>query len=288
MAPLEMIESYSADAVRYWAASTGFGKDAIISEEKVQMGTKLVTKLWNVARFSQRFLSGATPSDTAPDTAPDADALSPADRWILARVQRLIGRVTDLFQGYDYAAAKSETEIFFWHDLADNYLEMAKLRLYSETGAAGAGARYALHQALLTTLKLLAPFLPHVTDEIYRAMFADSDGASSIHRARWPVPQPHLADEDAAAWGEALVAVATAVRRYKSEHNLSLGTELARLQLATEDAEMAKWLRAATPDLQSVTRAAHIEIIEGLPALSDDLETVAADGAPPIALRVKA
>jgi len=290
IAPLEMIESTSADAVRYWAASTGFGKDAIISEEKVQMGTKLVTKLWNVARFSQRFLSGDTPPDGAPDTAPDELAFSPADRWILARVQRLVRRVTDLFKGYDYAAAKSETEVFFWHDLADNYLEMAKLRLYGEPGAAGAGARYALHQALLTTLKLLAPFLPHVTDEIYRDMFAASDGAASIHRARWPVPQAHLVDDDAQAFGETLVAIATAVRRYKSEHNLSLGTEVARLQLATGDAQFAERLRAATPDIQSVTRAAQIEIIEiieGGPALSDDdLQPVTTDGAPPIALRI--
>jgi valyl-tRNA synthetase len=118
-------------------------------------------------------------------------------------------------------------------------------------------------------------------------MFAENDGAPSIHRARWPVPQAPLADDDAEALGETLVAIATAVRRYKSEHNLSLGTELARLQLATEDAELAERLRAATPDLQSVTRAAQIEIIGMVSALRDDLEPVTADGAPTIALRIE-
>jgi valyl-tRNA synthetase len=127
MSPMEMIELYSADAVRYWAASTGPGKDAIISEEKIQMGSKLVIKLWNVARFSQRFLTAYAPAGPVGDKMPN---LSPADGWILARTQRLVRRVTDLFQRYEYSAAKSETEIFFWHDLADNYLEMAKVRLY--------------------------------------------------------------------------------------------------------------------------------------------------------------
>ena len=105
MPPLEMIEKYSADAVRYWAACTGFGKDSIISEDKIQVGARLVTKLWNVARFSQRFLA-----DYCPSTPP---SLSPADRWILSRLQRLIKEATQLFRNYEFAGAKNETESFF-------------------------------------------------------------------------------------------------------------------------------------------------------------------------------
>jgi valyl-tRNA synthetase len=80
--PLEMIQRYSADAVRYWAASTGAGRDTVISEEKIQMGQKLVTKLWNVARFSETFLSGFT--------LPDLPEFTPADRWILASTQSMV------------------------------------------------------------------------------------------------------------------------------------------------------------------------------------------------------
>src|SRR5713101_7263151 len=90
MTPMEMIAKYSADALRYWAASTGFGKDSIISEEKVATGAKLVTKLWNVARFSQRFLENYRPSMELP-------AFTPTDRWLLSRSQQLIRRVTELF-----------------------------------------------------------------------------------------------------------------------------------------------------------------------------------------------
>lgn len=252
VSPLAMIEQYSADAVRYWAASSGLGKDAVISEQKIQAGTKLVTKLWNVARFCQRFLD-----DYAPPLMPPT--LTPADHWIVARTQALIQRATSLFRDYDYATAKSEVEVFFWTDLADNYLEMAKKRLY-DGGAGSAGARFSLHHALLAAIKLLAPILPHVTERIYLALFAEADGAVSVHRARWPQPDAALLDETAVALGTLLVEIATAVRRYKSAQSLSLGAELAALHLRTDDPALADTLRAAEADLISITRAQVVEV----------------------------
>ncbi|GAB4580804.1 MAG: valine--tRNA ligase [Anaerolineales bacterium] len=132
MPPMEMIETYSADAVRYWAASTSPGKDSVISEEKIQIGAKLINKLWNVAVFSERFLTGYRPPTTPP-------TLTPADRWILAATQRLIRRTTELFDAYEYATAKSETENFFWV-FTDNYLEMAKMRLYDSRESSNPGS----------------------------------------------------------------------------------------------------------------------------------------------------
>ncbi|MHB0876684.1 MAG: valine--tRNA ligase, partial [Anaerolineae bacterium] len=246
MAPQVMVERYSADATRYWAASTGLGRDAVISEEKVQTGAKLVTKLWNVARFCEPFLVGYTPAATT---------LAVTDRWLLSRLQRLILAVTVQMAGYDYAAAKAEVEAFFWNLLADNYIEMAKQRLYAEEGPARDSARFALYQALLTVLKLFAPFLPHVTEEIHREMFLATSTDASIHCGGWPCANDSLVDEAAEATGEALLAIATAVRRYKSERNLPLRTELARLQVATTDAALAASLRDATADIVSVTRA---------------------------------
>ncbi len=264
IAPMAVMERYSADAARYWAASTGFGKDSVISEEKIQTGSKLVTKLWNVARFGERFLSDYTAPE--PEQRP---ALSPADRWLLSRLQRLVARVTDLLRGYDYAAAKSEIESFFWQALADNYLEMAKERLYDTASPGHDGARYTLRRALLTTLKLFAPFLPYVTEEIYLGLFAAAEGAASIHRSRWPEADDSLLSEAAETVGDALVAIATAVRRYKSEASLSLGAEVAHLHLASADAALAAALHASEADLRSVTRARAITTgAEPDPALS--------------------
>jgi valyl-tRNA synthetase len=273
MPPMEMLELYSADAVRYWAASTGLGKDSVISEEKIQAGAKLVTKLWNVARFSQRFLEPKTDLDLA--------VLSPADCWILACTQNLVRRTTDLFHDYDYAAAKQETEIFFWRDLADNYLEMAKLRLYGDHAGGGAGAKGTLRHVLLTTLKLFAPFLPHVTEEIYQKLFSEEEGCDSIHCSPWPKLDARFEDAEAAAFGETLVAIATAVRRYKSEQNLSLGAKLPQLCLATSQPHLAAQLRAAVPDLTSVTRAEQVIVAS---ELNDGLDVVLEEGPLQVAL----
>jgi valyl-tRNA synthetase len=279
VAPIELIQRHSADAVRYWAASTGPGKDAIIDEEKIQMGARLATKLWNVARFSQRFVA-----DGVAVVADDSLAeLSAADRWILSAAQRLVRRATELLDNYDYAAAKSEVEAFFWRDLADNYLEMAKVRLYGEDSETRAGAQFALYHVLLTTLKLFAPFLPYVTEEIYLRLFAISgaDAARSIHIACWPVPDARFEDEASAVLGERLVAIATAVRRYKSERSLPLSIEIPRLQLATADAGLSDLLRTATPDLKSVTRAQQIEFVA---SASAGLEVISSDGVLDLAL----
>jgi valyl-tRNA synthetase len=253
MAPLAMIESTSADAVRYWAASSGFGKDAVISEEKMKNGSKLITKLWNVARFCERFLADYVPAQADYE-------LTPTDAWLLARLSRLIERVTALFKAYEYAAAKSEIESFFWHDLADNYLEMCKERLYETSGPQRDGARYTLYHTLLTMLKLFAPFLPFVTEELYRSLFAASEGSISIHLTRWPTGDPAWSSLQAEARGELLLMVATAVRRYKSEACLSLGAEFKRLLISTQDVQQTLILEAAGLDLLSVTRARELRV----------------------------
>ena len=262
MAPLEMIERYSADAVRYWAASANPGKDAIISEDKIQLGAKLVTKVWNVARFSERFLVDFPPDQERPSLSD----FTPADRWILARLQTLIQHVTDLLETSEYAAAKNETESFFWGELADNYIEMAKQRLYDPDHPKHMAARYTLYQATLVTLKLFAPFLPFVTEEIYQGLFVkDSlpgrNGISSIHTSSWPTVDPMLDDSIASQYGASLIGIATVVRRYKSEHNLSLGSELSLLQIRTDELALAGMLREAGSDICSITRAQRMELV---------------------------
>jgi valyl-tRNA synthetase len=274
MAPLELLEQYSADAARYWAASTGVGKDAIISEEKVQAGAKLVTKLWNVARFSERFLD-----DYAPPLIPPQ--LSPADRWIVSATNRLVREATAFFEAYDYVAAKNAIEIFFWHDLSDNYLEMAKKRLYDDSSFGYAGARYGLYTALATIVKLFAPILPYVTEEIYGGLFASH--AKSVHRSSWPVADTGAIDDRAETAAQVLLAVATAVRRFKSDRNMSLGMELATLHLQVSEPDLLAALRGAEDDISSVTRARVVDIADS-PAEYLERVPVSAVRALPIAL----
>jgi valyl-tRNA synthetase len=257
MAPMEMIQRYSADAVRYWAASTAPGKDSVISEEKIQMGAKLVTKLWNVARFAEPFMLSEAQAE-------GPVAYSVADQWILASLDRLIGRVTDAFEHYEYAQARGEIEGFFWRELTDNYLEMAKLRLYSPDHPEHGGACSALKAVLRTLLKLLAPLLPFVTEQIWMNLFAAEEAGRSIHLSSWPQTCPERETYSLADQGELLISIASAVRRYKSENALSLGSELQRLQIVTTDAEIAGILLDARSDIGSVTRARVVEFAQSL------------------------
>ena len=248
------------------------------------MGSKLATKLWNVARFSDRFISerfiserslneNGFPSglDLAGEIETGANAIeflaptyrpefSLADRWILARCQQVIRLASSALDEFDYAAAKNEIELFFWHDLADNYLEMCKQRLYTAGHPQGEGARLALQHVLINVLKLFAPFLPYVTEEIYQGLFAGaSQPAGSIHTSAWPVPEALFEDPQALEAGKILIEIASAVRRYKSEHNLPLGSELRRLQLIFAGPEQAEMLADAAADLASICRVAELE-----------------------------
>jgi valyl-tRNA synthetase len=189
----------------------------------------------------------------------------------------LIGQATECFQNYDYAAAKGATESFFWRVLADNYLEMCKLPLYEEESE---GARYALHTVLLTVLKLFAPFLPHVTEEIYQGLFVTDEGDGSIHKAPWPVADETLVDEPAEAAGDVIVDIATAVRRHKTEHQLFMGAEFECLWVATQDLALREALRGAQSNIRSVTRAKSVKVHERLDPESGrkiiaDTETIA-------------
>jgi len=260
MPPLEMIQRYSADAVRYWAASTSPGKDAVISEEKIQAGSRLATKLWNVARFSEPFLADSP----LPFTEANRLVFTPADRWILSRMQQVVQRVTEAFAGYDYNSAKNEAENFFWQELADNYIEMAKQRLYDASAPGHNAACFTLRAVLLTVLKLFAPVLPYVTEAIFEPLFSKQEKAISIHRAGWPEPLEKLIDLQAVETGEILVSIATAVRRNKSERNISLGSELTLLQLGVANSGLSERLAEAKSDLMSITRAKTVEIVDTL------------------------
>jgi valyl-tRNA synthetase len=152
---------------------------------------------------------------------------------------------------------------------------MCKQRLYNESAPKRAGARFTLYHSLKTTLLLLAPFLPFVTEEIFLGMFVEKEAVTSIHACRWPVAEEWLEDGLAELTGEALVNIATVVRRYKSENNLPLSTDLGRLELMVDPLNLKAALNGAGADLMSVTRAEQIEIVD---TLDPGLEAIHVDG----------
>ena len=254
--PFAFMDAYSADAVRYWAACTSLGEDSMISEDKIAAGQRLVTKLWNTAVFCSQFLAGHG-SPAKPPT------LFPTDSWVLSRLQRLVLEATRAFERYDHAAAKKLIESFFWDVIADNYLEMIKNRLYGlpDGEPSKESVRYALDHVIDALTKLLAPIMPYVTEEIYRSR-PGGDHKGSIHIQRWPEASPEMLDEDSEAAGSALVEIATAARRYKSERQLSLGSPLRRIEISSADGALLAKLRQCVVDIESVTRAEQVEFLE--------------------------
>jgi len=197
--PQAVLEEYPVDATRYWAAGTAVGDDFPFKENDLVTGEKLLQKLWNASKLVD---SLAEPSPAEPAE------LAPMDEWLLASLDELTREVTNHFEAYEFAKARDRLRSFFWHTFCDDYLEIAKQSDADSTA-------YALRTAHERFLKLFAPFLPHVTEELYRTMY---DGGS-VHRADWPAPAGYDADRAA---GETALEVIAALRGYKTDHGLAL------------------------------------------------------------------
>ena len=258
--PLEVIAQESADALRYWATAGRTGADTAFSKDIIANGRRLVTKLWNASRFAESRLDGFDHATIADDGM--IAALLPTDRWLLSQLARTIAFVTKELDGYEYATARAEIERFFWSDLCDNYLELAKARLYGEPGPARSAAQWTLYQTLLTVLKLLAPHLPYITEEIYQGLFRQWESATSIHLSSWPAEQPLWMDTPSEEAGKALLDILRQVRRYKAEYGLSVGAELASLCIHIAPEQRAT-IEQMLVDIKSATRATTIIIENG-------------------------
>lgn len=251
--PLLALEEYSADELRYWSCSSRLGTDVLFSEEVLGDGRRLVTKLWNAVKFAASRLEDYDPGHEPP--------LRPYDRWILSRFAETVDRATTAMEEYEYSASMERTEQFFWKSLCDNYLEIAKRRLYSETDAEGRrAAQYALYTVLYGTLRLFAPVLVHITEELYSAVFREREGHESIHLAPWP--ESAFMDERALELGNLTLAIIEQARKYKSENSLSMAAPLSALEVTAMVSDL-KGLREFEDDLLSVTRAGAVCWSEG-------------------------
>lgn len=147
------------------------------------------------------------------------------DKWLLSKLNRIIKNATDSFNEYEYSKTKAETENFFWHVFCDYYLEIIKDRLYNAENYpkdAVESARYTLYISLLTILKLMAPIMPFITEEIFQTYFAGKEKAKSIHVSEWPQCDKKLIDENAEKIGELACYAVEAARQAKSEKKISL------------------------------------------------------------------
>jgi valyl-tRNA synthetase len=236
--PRGLLSVYGADVVRYWTATSKLGLDTAYSEDVLKkVGKKLQTKLWNVARFLMLQLGTFAGKPTTPAADVAAGLITePFDKWVLSRLGRAVERATSQFEAYEYADALETIERFFWSDLCDNYLELVKARSYGESGtpAGQTSAHYTLWHCVETVLRLLAPVMPHLTEELYAEHFPErAQAVGSIHaRGTWPKLADQSIDEAAEGLGSAAVGILAAVRKVKSERKVSIKTPITRLVVA--------------------------------------------------------
>ena len=178
--PMDLLRENGSDAVRYWAASARLGVDTAFDLAQIKIGRRLAIKILNAGRFVLSFdqADGGAPADSEPAAT---GVTEPIDRALLRRLAAVTDQCTAALAAYDHAAALEQAERFFWF-FCDDYLELVKARAYGDHGTAQAGSAIAtLRTALSGVLRLLAPFLPFVTEEVWSWW---QDG--SVHLADWP------------------------------------------------------------------------------------------------------
>ncbi|MEZ5141792.1 MAG: valine--tRNA ligase [Acidimicrobiales bacterium] len=251
--PSHLLEQHGADAVRYWAANGRPGTDTAFDEGQMKIGRRLSIKILNASRFALGLGGGdgsAARTDLSLITAP-------LDRAMLARLATLVDDATAAFEAYDYARALERTESFFWA-FCDQYLELVKGRAYGAHGDEAAwSAQAALQLALSTLLRLFAPFLPYVTEEVWSWW---QEG--SVHRAPWPTPDTL---RDAANGGNPVVydeaaAVLSEIRKAKTEAKRSLRVAVDEVVVADSHARLDA-LQAAAEDLREAGNVAILELV---------------------------
>ena len=225
--PLEMAEKYGADALRFnLITGNSPGNDMRFYVEKCEAMRNFANKIWNASRFVMMNLT--ITENQLPET------LEPEDKWILCRLGEVINEVTENMEAYELGVASAKVYDFIWSDYCDWYIELTKARLQGEDEAAKVQAQQVLVYVLTETLKLLHPFMPFITEEIWQALPHEGD---FLMLQSWPKADPAWADVNAKESMEAVMDVIRAIRARRSEMNVP-PSKKAALTIITNEADI--------------------------------------------------
>ncbi|MEH7379773.1 valine--tRNA ligase [Bacillus sp. JJ1533] len=226
--PMDVIAQYGADSLRYFL-STGSspGQDLRFSMEKVEATWNFANKIWNASRFALMNMG-----DLKFEDIDFSGEKSVADKWILTRLNETIESVTKLADKYEFGEVGRVLYNFIWDDFCDWYIEMAKLPLYGEDEQAKKTTRSILAYVLDNTMRLLHPFMPFITEEIWQNL---PHNGESITIAKWPEVNPELSDDQAAGEMRLLVDIIRSVRNIRAEVNTPMSKQI-KLYIKAKDA----------------------------------------------------
>ncbi|MFW6172686.1 MAG: valine--tRNA ligase [Elusimicrobiota bacterium] len=223
----KLIEKYGADAIRYWATGAKLGQNLRFDPEEIKKGEKTTIKLWNVARFILMNLEENNKNNLKID---EFKNLEDADIWIINKTNQTINNVTEAFENYNYAEVREEISSFFWSNLANYYMEFIKYRLNGGDRKSKEKAQSTLLKVFLKTLKMYAPILPFVTEEIYSRVYGEK---KSIHLSNWPEQIELDFKTDISGFENAIKAI-DEIKKYKSKNSIPLGNTIDKYSLNTK------------------------------------------------------
>lgn len=250
--PVQYLDEFSSDAVRYWAGNARLGIDMAMDEQVFKIGRRLITKIFNASKFvlSQQAEQG-----------PITETL---DQAFLGKLKSLLEKNSSNFEKYNFGQVLQDTEKFFWANFTDSYLELVKNRAKSADSKKAASAVASLRLGLKYLLQSFAPFMPFITEEVWSWAFAKETGFDSIHRSLWPAAEDiegliSNTSANNAVFDVALSAFA-AINRYRTEQSIARNEELKVIKLEVTQDEQ-KFIELIKEDLQVATKTTELTFL---------------------------
>ena len=281
--PEELIAKESADAIRYAMFGATLGKDAYFDEMEIKKGKKLVTKIYNAGKLVLSKIQDFDPNLELPK-----ENLEAFDKWILQRSFETAEEMARALERYEYSKARQLFEDFFWSEFCDNYLEIAKGRLYiapedKEKANQRLSAQYAAYHSFLNILKMASPFVPHITEEMYhaevvkksdgekatesvvsecdRGYFYRHEGIKSIHNTKWPFAKKEFATGDIMEGARLALLLIAKGRKEKTNKKIRLGESVSLLEIKCPK-EKHDILKSFLEDIACVMRTKEVTLVD--------------------------
>lgn len=274
--PLEVIDKYGADALRFTLVTGNApGNDMRFYWERVEASRNFANKVWNASRFIMMNLEKATIDDTI-----DESLLTIADQWILSKANTLVKEATENMENFELGIAVQKINDFIWEEFCDWYIEMVKPRLYSETDKTKEAALWTLKHVLITSLKLLHPFMPFVTEEIFCTLqeMSGQKEADSIMISSWPTYNPayeYPAEKEAV---ELIKEAVKGIRNVRSEMNVPPSRK-ANVIVVSEDDKIRRIFTESKVFFATLGYANEVEIQKDKIGISEDAVSTVIPGA---------
>jgi valyl-tRNA synthetase len=259
LAPETLIQEFSADVIRYWSANGKLGTDTAFSENQLKIGQKLITKLWNAFRFCTQNIS----FDKRPEHTKTLDNIN---KWLLHNFSDTFELYCKQFDNFEYNLALETIEKFFWNIFCDNYLEIIKDRFFSPdsyTQEELKTTHFAIYETSFGILQLFAPFLPHITENLYQKLYKNIFKTKSIHITtfNYILWDEHKHTSSAKLISQ-IISIISSVRKLKSETQVSLKTNVSKLTLFNLNKDLLDNIKTEEKIIKGITKATNISYVQ--------------------------